>query len=182
MGITFKEIGDDCSLCPLYKADICHGLANYGGGPVYPPCSEMDENTDVDKYLADLREAEHRREDARKAKAKADEEKAHKKELQKKRRRISDAYCRKELNTIKSLEKMLKHWEDAGESRAFDLTFAEAMEKGGIPFGDTEQIKNDINLAEERTRQMETALADAKKQLAIKRAEVQKTAEYKAVK
>lgn len=182
MGITFREIGDDCSLCPLYKADICHGLANYGGGPVYPPCSEMDENTDADEYLEKLREAERHRAEARKAKAQSEAEKAHKKELQKKRRRISDAYCRKELEIIKTLEKMLKHWEDAGESRAFDLTFAEAMEKGGIPFGDTEQIKNDINLAEERTRQIEAALADAKKQLAIKRAEVQKTAEYKTVK
>lgn len=55
MGITFKEIGDDCELCPLHK-ELCNGLQNHGNGPVYPPCSEMDEGTDVEEYLKSLRQ------------------------------------------------------------------------------------------------------------------------------
>lgn len=54
MGITFKEIGDECDLCPLRRQNICNGLANYGGEPVFPPCSEIDPDTDAEQYARDI--------------------------------------------------------------------------------------------------------------------------------
>lgn len=29
----------------------CTGLSNHGNGPSYPPCAEMDPDTDLDEYL-----------------------------------------------------------------------------------------------------------------------------------
>ena len=70
MGITFKEIGDDCSLCPIGNKGLCNGLANYGNGPVYPPCSELDDDTDIDAYMKHMVEAAHRREERHREKVK----------------------------------------------------------------------------------------------------------------
>lgn len=178
--MTFDQIGDDCSLCPLSKEGICRGLVNYGSGPVFPPCSENPE-MDADACLESIRAAGRRMEEERKQKAALAAKEARRKELKKMRRRISDAYCRKEINEVKQLEKLLRHWEDAGSGMLFDLTFAESMEKGGIPIGDTEQMREGVLAVESRTEQIRASLEKAKERLAAKRLEAQKTERYQAV-
>lgn len=133
MGITFKEIGDDCALCPLH--DTCNGLVNHGNGPVYPPCAEMDEDTDVEQFLADRRERERRaaQQKAQMVKAKAAAEK--RAYVKKQRRQFSNRYCRAELDRVAALKKALVMAEDTVSSIEFDLMFSQAMAEGGIALG-----------------------------------------------
>ena len=44
---------DDCTLCPLYKNELCKGglTSNGYGEPVEPPCTNFDDNTDLDEYV-----------------------------------------------------------------------------------------------------------------------------------
>lgn len=181
MGITFKEIGDDCSICPIGKAGLCHGLVNYGNGPVYPPCSELDENTDAEKYIKDREIAARRREEQRKEKQKADAEKKKKKELQKKRRQFSDSYCHKEIDRVNDLKKLLSKIEKATDSTKIDLIFAESAIQCGLPTTEPEQLQGNINQLNEKSEKVKAALEEAKKQLAAKRSEVQKTKQYKNI-
>lgn len=181
MGIKFKEIGDDCSICPISKAGLCHGLANYGNGPVYPPCSELDENTDVDIYMKNMQNAARQREERRREKAKKEAEKKAKKELQKKRKRFADNQCRKEIDCVNSLKKLIKSLKDEIDSKTFDLRFSKSMTKSGIPFGDPEKMEAVIKMLENRLMETETAFDKAQKDLAAKRAAVYKTNEYKNI-
>lgn len=181
MGITFKEIGDDCSICPVGKAGLCSGLVNYGNGPVYPPCSEMDENMDAEAYMGRMRETERRREEQRKEKSHMEAEKKRKKELQKKRRQVSDSYCRKEIEWVNKLKKMSKALEDAADDAKFDLMFSEAMAEGGIWIGNIEKLKDVSGNLEDRLVQVGEALGKAQKQLAVKRVEVRETEAYKNI-
>lgn len=181
MGITFKEIGDDCSICPIGQAGLCHGLVNYGNGPVYPPCSELDENMDVEKYMEDMKAAARMREERRREKQKVDAEKKKKKELQKKRRQLSDSYCRKEIDQVNALKKLLSNIEKTTADTKVDLIFAKSAIKCGLPTTDPETIQSNINQLDKKSEKVKAALEEAQKQLAIKRAEVQKTKRYKNI-
>lgn len=107
MGITFKEIGDDCSLCPIGKEGLCNGLSNYGDGPVYPPCSEMDEDTDVDAYMKNRHQQERRHRAYQIQLEKERQAAKRKSEIQKKRRRYMDHCCIEERRQIDALRKKL---------------------------------------------------------------------------
>lgn len=181
MGITFKEIGDDCSICPLRNAGRCEGLVNYGNGPVYPPCSEMDENTDVDKYLEKLREYDRRTEEKRKARQKAREEESRKKELQKKRREFSDRYCHAEIEKVNMLKKTVAELENAVSRADITLSIAELSDMVGMSENSVKDAKSRLRQLNEKLATAKTALDNAKNDLLMKRTKVQKTEEYKNI-
>lgn len=181
MGITFKEIEDDCSICPIGQAGLCNGLVNYGSGPVYPPCSELDPNTDVEKYMEDRKAAARRRKEQQKEKEKAETEKKQKKELQKKRRCFSDSYCRKEINRVNDLKKLLSKIESTTDSTKLDLIFTESAAQCGLPTASPEAIKRNLDKLNEKLEIVKAALEEAQKQLKEKRTEVQKTEQYKNI-
>lgn len=182
MGITFKEIGDDCSLCPLNKAGICNGLVNYGNGPVYPPCSEMDENMDIEVYLEERKAAERRKQERIREKEKAEAEKKRTKEIRKKRRQFSDAYCHEEIKKVNALNKLLKRVKSAADSAKFDLIFSEAMAEGGIMLGDIEKIRIGSDKLNDKVLDVCALLNEAQNQLRRKRIEAQRTEKYKNIK
>lgn len=181
MGITFKEIGDDCDLCPLHKQNMCHGLMNYGNGPVYPPCSEMDENTDVEQYLDHIRTIARSKIEKQEEKRKSEAEKRQKKEIQKRRKRFSDTYCKKEIQAVNQLKKTIKKLENTLDSIKTDLIFSEAMNIDGISFGNPDKLKKIMNKINEQLIDKKVILDSAQKQLSIKREESRQTEEYKNI-
>lgn len=182
MGITFAEIDDDCNLCPLHKEGMCNGMANYGGEPVFPPCAEMDENTDVEEYVRRLEIAHYQRsEQQREKERQAAEEKA-KKDLKKKRRQFSDSYCREEINRIKDLKKMLKRLEDARRDAVIDSKFLTAMMQMEMPVGDPEKADDRVGQIDNKIKEVKNLLDKAREDLLIKRKEVQKMEAYKSIK
>lgn len=182
MGITFKEIDGDCSICPLHKAGICNGMANYGNESVYPPCSELDEEIDAEVYLQKLQEAARYREERRKEKQKAEAEKERKKAIKKRRRQFSDAYCRTEIEQVTYLKKSVKATEKAIERQTSDLAFAEAMTKSGIPMGDLIAMESQLDNFCSQLMVNKSLLHDAEKRLAAQRVKAQETEQYKAIK
>lgn len=104
-----------------------------------------------------------------------------KKELQKKRKRFADNQCRKEIDCVNSLKKLIKSLKDEIDSKTFDLRFSKSMTKSGIPFGDPEKMEAVIKMLENRLMETETAFDKAQKDLAAKRAAVYKTNEYKNI-
>lgn len=65
--MTWKEYSDqyeDCKQCPLLKAEICPGgIVSYGGVPIYPPCCDFDDDTDLDEFIETSLENERRYEE-----------------------------------------------------------------------------------------------------------------------
>ena len=182
MGITFAEIDDDCNLCPLHKEGMCNGMTNYGGEPVFPPCAEMDENTDVEEYVKKLEAARCQKiERQREKERQAAEDKA-KKDLKKKRRQFSDSYCRMEINRIKDLKKILKQLEDTKCNVVIDSKFLKAMAQVGIPMTDPKKADGRVSQIEERIKEVKSLLEKAREDLLIKRKNVQKMEAYKNIK
>lgn len=181
MGITFKEIGDDCELCPLHKEGLCNGLVNNGNGPVYPPCSEMDEDTDVEAYLADRKERERRAALQREQSVKEKAEAKKKAELKKRRRQFSDRYCCSEINRVKVLKKALAAADKAADSVEFDLRFSEAMAEGGIMLGNLENLTASLAGIREKKAFLQLELKKAGDELLKKRKEAQATEGYQSI-
>lgn len=182
MGITFAEIEDDCSLCPLHKEGMCNGMTNYGGEPVFPPCAEMDENTDVEEYVKKLEVARCQKIERQREKERQVAEDKAKKNLKKKRRQFSDSHCRTEINRIKDLKKILKRLEDAKCDVVIDSKFLKAMAQVGIPMADPKKADGRVNQIEERIKEVKSLLERAREDLLIKRKEVQKMEAYKSIK
>lgn len=181
MGITFKEIGDDCELCPLHKQDMCHGLANHGTGPVYPPCSELDEDTDVDEYLERLlrqRCERLKREQKQREERRAKEQK---KELQRKRSRYSNAYCRTELERVNEFNKMIKNLEKALSDVEGNISVAECVEKTGGYVANIEELIKYRELVKARIMEADAGRTQAKLKLAEKREECRQSPEYLSI-
>lgn len=184
MGITFAEIEDDCSLCPLHKEGMCNGMANYGGEPVFPPCAEMDENTDVEEYVRKLHIAHHQRSERQREKEKQAAEERAKKDLKKKRRQFSDSYCREEINRVKDLKKILKRLEDARSEAVIDsrFSFLTAILQMEMPVGDPEKADGRVAQIDDKIKEVKSLLDKAQKDLLIKRKEIQKMEAYKSIK
>ena len=62
--MRLKDLGEDCELCPVLKAELCTGgFTCYGGQPIEPPCCSMDEDTDLDQWVEDALERERKYEE-----------------------------------------------------------------------------------------------------------------------
>ena len=181
MGITFREIGDDCELCPLHKQDMCHGLANHGTGPVYPPCSELDEGTDVDEYLERLLRQQHERLERERKQREERRARERKKELQRKRSRYSNTYCRTELERVNEFNKMIKNLERALSDAEGNISMAECVEKAGGCIADIEELIKYRELVKARITEADAGRTQAKKRLAEKREECRRSPEYLSI-
>lgn len=180
MGVTFNDIDDDCGICPFGKLG-CAGLTNNGNGPAYPPCAELDPDTDIDDYLEKMEELRKKKEEQRKQETakKADDEV--KKRMKKRRRQYSDQYCRKELEELKELNKAKRFLDTTICNGEITLKFAEAMEEVGIPMGNPDKTKDMLDMAERTHAHVMTDIEDVKSRLAKKRQEVMSSEAYKNI-
>lgn len=181
MGITFKEINDNCDICPLKEANICHGVACYGGEPVLPPCAEMDENTDAEAYVRKTFEYERRMNEQREEKLRLEAEKKEKSRLQSIRTRFINSYCHEEMTKVKELKRLISAIEKNIKDVKCDQIFAETMEKGGVPVGNTDAIHDALIYYNAKLVEAQEALEKAKAELTQKRKEAKKTEEYKNI-
>lgn len=181
MGITFNEIGDDCSMCP-FQAKGCSGLINNGNGPVYPPCSELDPEMDLDVYIEQMEERKRKSRAFLQEQAARRAEEQVKKELHKKRRQYLDRQCYEEIKKVNELKKLKTKLEKAIDSTEMNLQFMEAMTAVGIPIGNIEKTKDGISEIKELLNRTIISLEEAKQQLAVKRTEAMKTEGYLNIK
>lgn len=181
MGITFNEIGDDCNVCP-FRDKGCSGLVNNGNGPVYPPCSELDPEMDLDVYMEQMEERKRKnRAFLREQAARRIEEQA-KKELRKRRRQYSDRQCHEEIKKVNELKKSKTKLEKAIDGIETDLQFMETMAAAGIPIGNIEKAKENISSAKKKLDIIVGLLIYAKQQLKEKRTIVMNSKEYQNIK
>lgn len=181
MGITFNEIGDDCSLCP-FQAKGCSGLVNNGNGPVYPPCSELDPEMDLDVYMEQMEEQKRKNRAFLREQAARKIEEQKKKELRRKRRQYSDQQCQKEIKKVNELKKLKTKLEKAIASTELDLQFMETMASIGVSIGNVETAKDGVAAAKELLDKTVISLDNAKQQLAVKRMKIMKSEEYQSIK
>lgn len=52
--MTLKELDGECDVCPIKEAGFCPGgWTCYGGEPVEPPCTSIDEDEDLDVWVSE---------------------------------------------------------------------------------------------------------------------------------
>lgn len=111
--MLWKEMKDieDCSVCPLYEAELCTGgvISGYGGDPIEPPCCLFNDDTDLDEYVQESYKYEYFREKREDEQIKKEKEKAEKNKITQKKKRISKNYTLAENIQIKKIKKQIKY-------------------------------------------------------------------------
>ena len=181
MGITFKEIGDDCDLCPLHKQNMCHGLVNNGNGPVYPPCSELDEDTDADAYMESILKRQHERIQRERERAEKKRLQEHKKEVQRKRSQYSNMYCRAELEQVNKLNRLMKDLEKELSVIESYISVADIMEKVDGHAPDAEKFISHRKQIKAHIAETEKKQCEAKERLTMKRKECRLSEKYQSI-
>lgn len=114
-----------CDGCPLLENELCPGgIVCYGGEPIEPPCCDFDDDTDMNKWVADMLAQRLRREEAEEKRLKAEQEKKERAKKASDTRRAMQWYCRDEIQALEKARKALEV-QRALESLAAD--FAEAI-------------------------------------------------------
>ena len=121
--MKFKDF-DDCELCPLLEEGICPGgWTCYGGEPIEPPCCSIDEDTDLDQWIADYYESERQYEKYLAEKARKEREKKERAKRAADTRRAMRTYCFSEIYELEQAKKGLKA-QEATERMAQSLSIA----------------------------------------------------------
>lgn len=128
MGIKLFEVEDNCDICPLLKAELCSGgMSITPNGYREPPCCNMNEDTDLDEYVAEHYRLTELRRQQRKEREKIKQEKQQKQAIANKKRNYLKSYCYQEAKVIKDLKSQIKYYEELIskaniKSKAFNLT------------------------------------------------------------
>lgn len=107
--MKLKDLGEDCTLCPLLKEELCTGgWTCHGGQPIEPPCCSMDEDTDLDKWVEDALEQQRRYEEYLCKKEKEEQLKKEKAKKSADTRHRMRIYCMAEIVALKQAKKELQ--------------------------------------------------------------------------
>lgn len=126
--MKLEDLSGDCELCPLLKEKICPGGGTcYGGKPIEPPCCSMDEDTDLDQWIADYYDRQRQYEKYLEEKDRKEREKKEKAKKAADTRRAMRTYCYSEIYALKQAKKSLKAQEAAERmaqtlANAFNMT------------------------------------------------------------
>lgn len=101
-----------CLDCPFRREGYCTQ-------PDDPVCAELDEDTDIDNWLAEAEEIQHQHELRLERQAQKEREIQAEKERKRKLRKEQNAYCAKELEELNSNKKLLRDLENAKENAEY---------------------------------------------------------------
>lgn len=175
--LLFKDLGEDCDACPLYKEHICPGgWSGSPNGPIEPPCCGFDDDTDLDAWVEDYYARQEELEKARHQKWEAEQEKKRKAEIAKKKRNYLNYYCISERMAVDQAKKQLQAYQSSIHM-ARDLAFAFNMTNK--MFGYKERY--DENVGDSKEKELEAAYEEAKAVLKAKQKECRKTEQYKTI-
>lgn len=171
--MRLKDLGEDCELCPVLKAELCTGgFTCYGGQPIEPPCCSMDEDTDLDQWVEDALERQRKYEEYL---CKKEKEERLKKEKAKKaadtRHRVR-IYCMDEIVALKQAKKQLQKAKEL-ERMASSYVFAVNATNEMFRYDDRVKVKPELSeavkLLEEKVAQCEAAYKQKKAEFYQKR-------------
>lgn len=165
----FVEATDcDCDVCPIKKNGLCNGtgVACYGGEPVYAPCSEFEDNLDVDKYIEEELGRIRKYNEQREKLAKEKQAKKEKADKTAKIRKEADMYCSVEIAKIKKLKKQIKAMQDAYDAIKIRASAYNSVNK---MFGYSEQYAEKMPEIESKINAMNTELEELQKTYKAKR-------------
>lgn len=166
----------NCETCPFNKK-YCNGMTYGPNGPIFPPCSELEDETIEDKYETFLiqKAAE---EEYYKRMHEIETEKKRKASLAKNRRLFMKRACYKELHAVQSLKKQIKSLQ--GVINRIN-SFASAVNITNQMFGYSQRVEKDEKL-EKKLNELNAALEKASIELKAKQKEIRKSNEYKNIK
>ena len=167
----------DCSTCPFQK-EGCDGMTYGPDGPIYPPCSELDENETIEEKYESYMIQKAANEEYYQRLHKIELEKKKKSELTKKRRLFIKRTCYKELNTVNSLKKRIKKLQNMVnkvDSYTLAINMANKM------FGYKQRLEKNEKLVK-TLNELNAELEEASAKLKAKQKEIRKSVEYKNIK
>lgn len=148
--MRLKDLGEDCELCPLLKEEICPGgWKCYGGEPIEPPCCSMEEDTDLDQWIANYYEQEQRYERYFEEKARKEREKKERAKKAADTRKSMQIYCSAEISALKRAKKQLEVQKSV-ELLASSLAEAVNITNEMFRYEDRVQIRPEISEAVKR--------------------------------
>lgn len=161
----FKQL-EDCTGCPVKKAEYCSGgFVCYGGEPIEPPCCSFDDDTDLEQWVQQRELAQLRYEEAEDRRIEKQREKEAKNEQAQKLRREAKYHVWQETQEIKRLRKRISA-NEAAVRLAQSLSFAVNMTNE--MFGYQERVKpkyeQEIDSQNEQYRQRIAELEAIKKE------------------
>ena len=174
---NYENYEVDCSTCPFQK-EGCDGMTYSPDGPIYPPCSELDENETIEEKYENYMIQKAANEEYYQRLHKIELEKKKKSELAKKRRCFMKRACHKELYAVKSLKKQIKNLQNATNRMN---SFISAINITNKMFGYELKLKKNKRL-EEKIDKLNAELEKASEKLKAKQKEVRKSTEYKSIK
>lgn len=167
----------DCETCP-FKKEGCNGITCFGNNPIYPPCSELEEDETIEEKYETYVIQKAAEEEYRKRIYEIEMEKKHKASLAKNRRLFMKRACRNELSTVASLKKQIESLQyllDRINVYAYTVNVTNQL------FGYEQRIKKDESF-EKKLNELNFKLEKASMELKIKQKEVRKSSEYKSIK
>ena len=167
----------DCSTCPFQK-EGCDGMTYGPNGPIYPPCSDLDENETIEEKYENYMIQKAANEEYYQRLHKIEMEKKQKSELTKKRRLFIKRACYKELNAVNSLKKRIKKLQNiVNRMDSYTLAINMANEM----FGYKQRLEKNEELVK-TLNELNAELEEASAKLKAKQKEIRKSAEYKNIK
>ena len=167
----------DCSTCPFQK-EGCDGMTCGPNGPIYPPCSDLDENETIEEKYENYMIQKAANEEYYQCLHKMELEKKEKAELAKKRRCFIKRACYKELNAVNSLKKRIKKLQNIVnrvDSYTLAINMANKMFGYKQRLGKNEELVKTLN-------ELNAELEEASAKLKAKQKEIRKSTEYKNIK
>lgn len=166
--MKLKDLGEDCTLCPLLKAELCTGgFTCYGGQPIEPPCCSMDDETDLDKWVEDAFEQQRKYEEYLCKKEKEERLKKEKAKKAAETRHRMRIYCMEEIVKLKQAKKALKAAQ-AAERMASSFAFAVNATNEMFRYDERVKVRQEVSDAvkelEEMVAKCETAYKEKRKE------------------
>lgn len=171
--MRLKDLDGECDGCPLIKAEFCNGgMACYGGSPIEPPCCGMDEDTDLDEWVAEATERRRRHNEYLRQKAEQERIKKEKAKKAADTRHRMKIYCMAEIVALKQAKKELQRVQEL-ERMASSYAFAVNATNEMFRYEDRVKVKPELSeavrLLEEKVAQCEAAYKQKKAEFHQKR-------------
>ena len=187
--LTYGELVEydlGCNHCPLLDEFCSGGVACYGGEPIYPPCCDFDDETNLQEVCDEWYVSRRRHEEYEEKKERERELKRQKSEERKKKLREYRRRNWSELQQISLLKDKIKAEEKRIRQLGSFKTFANAINITNKMFRDAHQPNNvadvDItsynNLIKEREEKIEkynNQILEIKKKIKEKERELKKS-------